>query len=257
MPATVDKMADRLRTLNNDEPYLVFKRQFNVEQLDLETVQTKMDAHASSIFQNKNRKNNDKKRRQITQIDLTPVQQNAISPISDQLTELFKAVDDGKAVLSDVSILQSRPGCGQQELHRDFNFEAKPSETLKSYLVIVALQDKTKLVIFTKHKRKELLLNKGDLFIGRGDLIHAGAAYDLMNFRLHWFVDYPKNGRLGNKTYFYNQLTDSITEGDYYAKSRKARMENLNSANAQLERTKQVRTASSVRMSEMNKRSRV
>ena len=61
-------------------------------------------------------------------------------------------------------------------------------------VMITALQDGTKLPIhpFDKGGKCEMrLLNKGDLLVFRGDLIHFGAEYDKLNIRIHSYIDSP------------------------------------------------------------------
>ena len=57
--------------------------------------------------------------------------------------------------------------------------------------------DKTQLSVsaFGGQDMTTVNINKGDIFIGRGDLIHAGMPYDTFNVRLHMYFDYPKCGR--------------------------------------------------------------
>ena len=52
----------------------------------------------------------------------------------------------------------------------------------------------------------EIVLNEGDVFVGRGDLMHAGAAYDKYNVRLNFCVTrntcpLPKNVRVMKFTF--------------------------------------------------------
>jgi len=45
-------------------------------------------------------------------------------------------------------------------------------------------------------------MKKGDVFIGRGDLPHAGASYDEFNARLHMYFDAKGSHRVDNTTYY-------------------------------------------------------
>jgi len=48
---------------------------------------------------------------------------------------------------------------------------------------------------------KTITLNAGDLVIFRGDLSHAGAAFDEDNYRLHVYIDSPVHPRTKNETF--------------------------------------------------------
>ena len=62
-------------------------------------------------------------------------------------------------------------------------------------VMIVALQDGTELPIYPFDKggeRETVKLNEGDVFVGRGDVIHVGAQYDELNIRIHFYIDSPR-----------------------------------------------------------------
>ena len=253
MTLTVSKMSKRINKLDEKKPFTIFRKQINVDGVNLELYLPKLEAQGKHIFQQPG--NNDKKRRQLHEIGLTEKQKQPIGPISNQLRAVFEYVGDGEASLSPFSVLQSLPGCIEQRLHRDFNYILRPLETIKSFLIIVALQDDTKLVVRTKRgKRQVVVLNKGDVFIGRGDLIHAGSGYEIMNIRLHWYVDYPDNKRDVGDTYFYDELTESTTIGDYYENFHKAAIKNLEKAVAGTKRKSAKKIARSMKMKEMHKK---
>ena len=85
----------------------------------------------------------------------------------------------------------------------------------------------------------QVKFNKGEAFFGRGDIIHAGDGYDEDNIRLHWFGDYPKNGRDHNHTYLYNESTQSTTtSGHYYKRYFEVRIKNAINSNKKKRRTK-------------------
>jgi hypothetical protein len=73
-------------------------------------------------------------------------------------------------------------------------------------VMIVALQDGTELPIYPFDKdgeRETVKLNKGDVFVGRGDVIHVGARYEKLNIRIHFYIDSPcaREPRNPNDTY--------------------------------------------------------
>jgi|LakMenEpi03Aug12_release.lakeMendotaPanAssembly.Ray.scaffolds.fasta_scaffold5816299_1 hypothetical protein len=50
-------------------------------------------------------------------------------------------------------------------------------------------------------KKEIKKLNKGDIFIFRGDLVHAGSSYKKSNIRLHCFLDSSLVHRDSNRTW--------------------------------------------------------
>ena len=112
-------------------------------------------------------------------------------------------------------IIKSLSGCQEQAAHIDYilNDELKNTSQDKMPLaVIIALQNNTKInvwpgsILLHKYKgppiKKTILtLNKGDIFLFRGDLVHAGASYEDENIRLHTYLDSPDVSRQHNTTY--------------------------------------------------------
>ncbi|ETN04744.1 hypothetical protein PPTG_14532 [Phytophthora nicotianae INRA-310] len=96
--------------------------------------------------------------------------------------------------------LKSLPGGDRQGPHKDFPaFETTKALLTKRRIeasVIVALMPRTRFIVFPRRfgsvvdrdDAKELILDKGDILIFRGDLVHAGAAFDEENVRLHCYV---------------------------------------------------------------------
>ena len=61
-------------------------------------------------------------------------------------------------------------------------------------VMLIALQDGTKLETYPFDMDGEMevvKLNAGDIFVFRGDLIHAGAEYTSPNYRIHFYIDSP------------------------------------------------------------------
>ena len=117
-------------------------------------------------------------------------------------------------------VIRSDAGCAAQVPHCDY----EPSDAFKKCGddavpcgFLVALQDNTHLDVWPgSHKvhcsgdldgpkallrRKRLCLNSGDAVLFRGDLIHAGCAYDFENLRLHFYVDHPSLKRPRDRTW--------------------------------------------------------
>jgi hypothetical protein len=73
-------------------------------------------------------------------------------------------------------------------------------------VMLTALQDETPLPYYPFDKGGEeeiVMLNAGDTFVFRGDLIHFGAEYKSLNLRIHSYIDSPcaPEARDADKTY--------------------------------------------------------
>ena len=94
-------------------------------------------------------------------------------------------------------VLRSLAGGEEQEAHCDFpSFETSMCVAIHDNSVqggfIAGLMDNSSLIVyescfgaFAQSKRKVIKFGKGDCVIFRGDLVHAGAAYDKINYRIH------------------------------------------------------------------------
>ena len=120
-------------------------------------------------------------------------------------------------------VLESLPGCHQQGAHIDYVFDTK--KRLKaadiSHGCLLAVQNGTKFDVWpAAHRllvrdyshdhvaieRCTLLLSKGDLVVFRADCVHAGAAYDEYNVRLHCFIDTTSMPHTTNRVGRYKTL---------------------------------------------------
>lgn len=92
-------------------------------------------------------------------------------------------------------VLKSLPGGEEQSVHRDFpSFEigrARATDSIQAGL-IVGLMNDTKLIVYklgpnevNANGRRIITFGKGDCLLFRGDLLHAGADYDTLNYRIH------------------------------------------------------------------------
>ncbi len=122
--------------------------------------------------------------------------------------------------------LISDDGCSQQVAHADYEPTiefARSSDAMVPLGCLVAISPGTKLVVWPESIRlsymsdalrndfisehgpissQEICLEPGDILIFRGDLIHAGAAYDKLNVRIHVYLDSPDVSRMPNRTWF-------------------------------------------------------
>ena len=92
-------------------------------------------------------------------------------------------------------VLRSFAGCAEQYPHLDYDPDRLRLQNAGDALPIgalLALQDNTRFVVFPRgsgEPRRVLLeLGAGDLLLFRGDLVHAGAAYEQCNVRIHCYV---------------------------------------------------------------------
>lgn len=165
--------------------------------------------YARYIF---NGEKNDKKRKQMT-INSKNIQINTfLKNITNKIVELVNFYNFQP---SNYVLLYSKAGCSNQLAHSDYI----PSKELEIYQTplnaIIALESNTKLHIWNKSinivtekylpvkpiNRTILYLNKGDILLFRGDLIHAGSDYDIDNIRLHLYLDNNLVPRLPNRTF--------------------------------------------------------
>jgi hypothetical protein len=171
--------------INDDTKYKIMRNEF-VEMLrplviskdiDREIKNAISDSNGTSIF------NPDNKRRQILGEAMTKYK------FARKITQtLFEELDDKYFITP--SILISDAGCQLQPIHRDF--EPKEPRCKEGFFAIVAIENGTKLVVNDHGFHMiTIVLNVGDILICRGDVIHAGAPYDVTNVRIHYYFD-PK-----------------------------------------------------------------
>ena len=91
-------------------------------------------------------------------------------------------------------MLQSEPGCARQKFHCDFAGGGGLG-------VLVALQSATVLLVEMAGEPACLQLNRGDYIIFDGRLPHAGAAYSVLNVRLHMYCSVDGVRPPANETY--------------------------------------------------------
>ncbi len=180
--------------------------------------------HKSSAIFNHNEKsrNNDMKRRQKN-----------INPRSKYMIKFIK--DINKILLSffpnlyakDWVVIKSLPGCKAQAAHIDYPPPNGPIHIKQVPInVIVALEPNTLLNVWPKSHElicreykfiqdsndsidpdpsmypihmTTLKMKPGDILLFRGDLVHAGSKYDVVNNRMHCFLDYEY--RIPNRTW--------------------------------------------------------
>jgi hypothetical protein len=172
-----------------------------------EFLRTRATSHYNAIFQEKGGFN-DNKRKMITGTCVSNDKNISvlISPFDSLVGQLCLAIGGTKLIKSGCSILYCLPNCSRQDTHTDFPIVEKYLDsTKKSYVIVAALTHCCRLYVYDEHNKRDKLITigKGGIFVGRGDVKHAGADYyrDSNNVRLHWYLDFPGNGRVMGQTY--------------------------------------------------------
>lgn len=192
--------SDEQKTCLHEEGFIVLPQLVNVNAEFLTSVKAQQN-RACVIFNQlsgqRDTTKGDGKRKQF-QLDKTGgVIKKVIGTLSARLFAL-----SGQKPQSWVG-LQSRPGCQEQPPHADFP-PLGLSEEQMPLAVLVALMPGTTVQVWprslrytgydlNKIQKVSLSLNPGDVFLFRGDLVHAGSAYADENFRLHAVLINPEN----------------------------------------------------------------
>ncbi|KKL07371.1 hypothetical protein LCGC14_2586680 [marine sediment metagenome] len=179
--------------------------------------------NGSQIFNHhETRLRNDHKRRQAT---LQRRSANLRNGIQDFVSEQFPHL-----TLKNLVVIHSKPGCGDQASHCDYVPEPNLATVPDSHFplaVLLAVMPGTKISVWPRSirfaytsptilqqiqpiHRKTLELDIGDMLVFRGDLVHAGAAYDEENVRIHCFLDSELVPRTPNHTWLVHK--DSCQE---------------------------------------------
>jgi hypothetical protein len=177
-------------------------------------------AEAEAIFNDSpaNRRNDAKRR----QVDLS-ARHPAIQPIRAALQAAHPA-----HTIRDFVLLVSRPGCRRQAAHTDYVPTPellRASDREMPLLFLLALEDNTTLEVWPQShlivqghlgsavRRQTVHLSEGDAILFRGDLVHAGSAYDSQNMRIHAYLDSIAVPRDPNRTYIiYKHASESLCD---------------------------------------------
>lgn len=94
------------------------------------------------------------------------------------------------------AVFESVAGCAQQDWHCDYDPTLLQTLATKPASVLLALQDNTKLAMWADPTNNDaqtvLTLHAGEMAVVRGDTVHAGAAYQSHNTRVHLYLDVPE-----------------------------------------------------------------
>ena len=116
--------------------------------------------------------------------------EDLLQELKDQVCAYAKKLrNNGKRMNAKLTVLYSRPGGQAQVLHRDDN----ANDGSRKYVMscIVALQEKTSLEFaHTLHSdtRDTITFSSGTYIYFCGSQIHAGAAYNKPNLRIHFYI---------------------------------------------------------------------
>lgn len=129
--------------------------------------------------------------------------------LRNRVCEFVASFDNMKWIPKTWVILKSLEGGEEQAPHHDYpQFEISNArlhwKTTIQAGMIVAFMNNTNFIVYegcfggevSISKKRELTLNQGDCIIFRGDLVHAGAAFTKLNYRMHVYLtvkDIPWN----------------------------------------------------------------
>jgi hypothetical protein len=184
----------------------------------ISTCKTRCEQEGEVIFNNV--KKAESRHNDGLRVQLSTDKIDGTAPFKATLAERLKDGFPLHKVDSMVALL-SKPGCKAQLAHTDYTPKtlANATDDKMPLACLVALMDGTALDVwpgairgFDKSRRvyhpMQVKLNKGDMLIFRGDLVHAGAACgEVANLRFHAYMDVegvkrPKHGDGVKETHF-------------------------------------------------------
>jgi len=109
-----------------------------------------------------------------------------------------KAILSEDRRIAELYALRSLPDCGRQPRHTDSapekSLQDRPPEDVPLAL-LYALEDGTRLKVWPFNGEFcAISLKKGDMVVFRGDMAHCGFEYEVMNTRIHAYIDSNKQG---------------------------------------------------------------
>ena len=139
--------------------------------------------YSKSIFNNAGK--NDKKRKQIN-VDLPEEHRALFSKLQSALSAQF--IQTVPPI-----VIKSSAGCKQQYWHTDYPrkiISTFPRESVPCSVLVALSENGADLCVANEDKGEHTVhIHKGDAIVFRGDLVHAGAAYQDENLRLHLYFD--------------------------------------------------------------------
>nr|KAE8917787.1 hypothetical protein PF009_g31894 [Phytophthora fragariae] len=136
----------------------------------------------------------DKYRRQA------PLPPHIAQRLTEELRDIFKTYFPG-AIPRKWSILKSYPGGPMQGPHRDFSVNFEDGFDYWDYTkvpgtIILAVHDGTRIhgfgwnrIVADLTERFDIVLNRGDVLLFRGEFVHCGVAYQTVHIRIHCYLE--------------------------------------------------------------------
>jgi len=200
--------------------YQIYKNVINVPIPIYHNIIRQTNKKEKPIFNHhETRSRNDYKRKQCN----LSIKNKQIEEFITNINNFLTTNVNSNLSISQWVILHSLSGCGDQAAHCDYvpsTDMLQVSDDQIPLAVIVALMPSTKIHIWPqscyKNKRNKkmkiekltLELEPGDVFVFRGDLVHAGCAYENDNYRLHTYMDSLLVSRTHNRTWLIDKHAD-------------------------------------------------
>ena len=239
----LENFAEEIKKQN--QPFFILNGYFRTkieEELDIIKMSQYIDKNGSPMFTEEGQY--DRSRLMRPAIDL---KMPALNFIHLKVCDLMEIINedlipsDSYAILSQGS---ERNPTKSQIFHSDYDLnESNKEKSKKSIIVMVALEQNTKLLVVIDNQEMEVIFHTGSIFVAYGSLIHAGAGYACSNVRLHWYGDIRGNNRKPGNTYHLG--SESISNIYRFFASV---LRNLTKAKIQKENNKRKREAISERM---------
>lgn len=193
--------------------YTIHRSNLTIDQKEVRKLRKYAKDKARTIFNHNLKDRQDYKRKQT----------NFPKKLGNKLFRQIKNFTEtyySNLISKEWSILLSLPGCHEQAPHCDYvqddQFEnVKDRDIPLSY--IICLQENTKINLWVNSlkmvyrkpiapiRKTEVKMNVGDVLVFRGDLVHAGSAYNDENIRVHGYLDSKTIKRICNQTYVIHQ----------------------------------------------------
>ena len=199
--------------------YKVYKSAVKIPSLIVDEAIQRSEKAGSIFNHNERMTRNDRKRRQVTLSSnkstkrMKQFLESVNSFVSQNVSDVLKPAP--------WVVIHSKPGCQHQAAHCDY-VPDRALETVSNanmpLAVIVPIMPGTQLNVWphsiglstsSTARLKNIKpisckvekLDVGDVFVFRGDLVHAGSSYEKDNYRLHTFLDSKEVKRQPNRTW--------------------------------------------------------
>ena len=198
----------------NRDGYCIYRGEFPLSEAEIDMLkrQAMVEENVELLFNNAllGDDENDELRKQIPFSAFMDVAAELFERIHAKLGRMFN-----KHYAQDMNLLRSDPECKAQLPHADVTrlaLEMSRDDCMPLGCVIATMPN-TPFIVWEGAIRcfdppaderlfypKVLLLQPGDMLIFRGDLVHAGAAFDKFNVRIHAYLDVKGVVRNANDT---------------------------------------------------------